>query len=80
MISSKIFQDGKRKRKRKDLIVTAMDFRKAFGSVSHGLIMSMLKQLNSPIRIRGIVKDMYHDAKSIIEYRGNQIRLITWRK
>jgi hypothetical protein len=68
------------KKKRKDSIVTVVDFPKAFGSVPQELIMSMLKQLNFPEWVRSIVKDMHEDAKSTIEYHGNQIRGITWRK
>jgi chaperonin cofactor prefoldin len=72
------FQDAKRKSK--DLIVTAIDFTNAFGSAPHELIMSMLKQLNFLKWVRAIVKDLYDDAKSTIEYKGNQTRPITWRK
>jgi hypothetical protein len=42
-----MFQDAKRKNK--DLIVTAIDFSNAFGSVPHDLIISTLKQLNFSI-------------------------------
>jgi hypothetical protein len=75
---NELSQDAKRKSK--DLIVTAIDFTNAFGSVPQELIMSMLKQLNFPIWVRAIIKNIYDDAKSSIEYKGNQTRLITWRK
>jgi hypothetical protein len=56
IILNELFQDAKRKRK--DLIVTAVDFTKAFGSVPHELIMSTLKQANLPEWVRVIVKDI----------------------
>jgi hypothetical protein len=67
------------KKTRKDLIVTAIDFTKAFGSVPH-VITSMLKQLNFPIWMKAIFEDMYEDVKSTIGSKGNQTRPITWRK
>jgi hypothetical protein len=47
ILLNELFQDAKRKNK--DLIVTAIDFSNAFGSVPHNLIVSTLKQLNFPI-------------------------------
>jgi hypothetical protein len=44
IIWNELFQDAKRKRK--DLIITAIDITNVFGSVPHELIMSMLKQFN----------------------------------
>jgi hypothetical protein len=40
----------------------------------------MLKQLKFPRWVRRIVKDMYDDAKSTIEHKGNQTRPTTWRE
>jgi hypothetical protein len=65
---NELFQDPKRKNK--NLIVTAINFSNAFDSVPHDLIMSTLKQLNFPKSIRGIIKDLYDNAKSTIEDRG----------
>jgi hypothetical protein len=69
----------KAKCKGTELIITAIDFTNAFGSVPHKLIMSMLKMLNFPEWIRAIVKDIYEDSKSTIEYRRRQTRPIKWR-
>jgi hypothetical protein len=60
------------KGKNKNLIVTAIDFSNAFGSVPHDLNMSTLKQLNFPTSVRAIIKDIYVNAKSTIEHRGRQ--------
>jgi hypothetical protein len=68
------------KRKNKDLIVTAIDFTNAFSSVLHKLIMSMVKHFNFPEWITAIVKELYDDARSTIEYKRKQTRPITWRK
>jgi hypothetical protein len=75
---NELFQNAKRKGT--DLIITAIDFTNAFGSVPHELIMSMLKQFNFPEWIRAIVKDIYEDSKSTIEYRERQTIPIKWRK
>jgi hypothetical protein len=57
-------------RNRGSLIVTAIDFTNAFGSVPHELIMSTMKQRNFPIRMQKIVMDMYRGARSMIEMKG----------
>jgi hypothetical protein len=75
---NELFPDAKRKRKH--LIVTGIDLTNAFRSVPDGSIMSMLKQLNFPMWVRAIVKNMYDDAKSTVEHKGNQKRAITSRK
>jgi hypothetical protein len=67
ILLNELFQDAKSKNK--DLIVTAIDFSNAFGSVPHDLIMSTLKQFNFRIWVRAIIKDMYDMAKSTIEDR-----------
>jgi hypothetical protein len=78
IILNELLHDAQRKRK--DLIITAIDFTNAFGSVPHELIMSALKQLNFPEWIRAVIGDMYTDAKSTIEYNGRQTRPIMWKK
>jgi hypothetical protein len=78
ILLNELFQDAKRKNK--DLIVTVIDFWNAFGSFPYGLIMSTVKQLNFPIWIREIIKDMYDNAKLTIEERGRQTGSIKWQK
>jgi hypothetical protein len=73
---NELFQDAKRKSK--DLIVTAIDFTNAFGSVPHEIIMSTLKQLNFPERVKTIVKDSDDDARSMTEYKRKWTRPVTW--
>jgi hypothetical protein len=78
ILLNELFQDAKRKNK--DLIVRAIDFSNAFGSVPHHLIMSTLKQLNFPIWVRIIIKDGYDNAKSTIDGRGRQACSTKWGK
>jgi hypothetical protein len=78
ILLNELFEDAKRKKK--DLIVTAIDLSNAFGFVQHDLIMSTLKQLNFPTPVRAIIKYMYDKAKSTIESRGRQIGSIKSRK
>jgi hypothetical protein len=78
ILLNELFQDAKKKNK--DLIVIAIDFSNAFGSIPHHLIMSALKQLNFPVWIRAIIKDMYDNAKSTIEDGGRQTDSIKPRK
>jgi hypothetical protein len=59
-------------RNREDLVVTAIDFTNAFGSVPHELIMSVMKQQNFPVWTQKIFADMYEGATSVIEKRGSR--------
>jgi hypothetical protein len=52
------------------LVVRAIDFTNAFGSVPHELIMSTMRQRNFPSWMRKFVEDLYKGATSIIEKRG----------
>jgi hypothetical protein len=76
IILNELFQDANRNGN--NLIVPAIDFTKAFGSVPDELIMSTLKQINYPEWVRAIVKDIYDETKSTIEYRGRETRPIRW--
>jgi hypothetical protein len=67
-------------RNRDDLIVTAIDFTNAFGSVPHELIMSTMRQRNFPIWTQKIVADMYNGATSVIEKRGSKSEKIPWKR
>jgi hypothetical protein len=67
-------------RNRESLIVTAIDFTNAFGSVPHDLIMSMMKQRNFPSWMQNIVIDMYRGATSIIEAKGGRSEKIGWKR
>jgi hypothetical protein len=57
---------------KEDLIVTAIDFTNAFGSIPHELIMSAMRQLNSPVWAKRIVADLDDGATSVIEKRGSR--------
>jgi hypothetical protein len=78
ILLKELFQDAKRQNKR--LIVTAIDFSNAFGTVLHDLIMSTLKQFNFSVWIRAIMKDIYDNGQSTVEDRGRQGDSIKWRK
>jgi hypothetical protein len=67
-------------RGRKNLIITAIDFTNAFGSVPHDLIMSTMKQRNLPEWVQGIVGAMYEGSSSTIEVGGNRTRKIDWNR
>jgi hypothetical protein len=78
ILLNELFQDAKRKNK--GFFTATIDFANAFGSVPHDLIMSTVKELNFPIWVRAIIKDIYDNAKSMIEDKGKQTGLIKWRK
>jgi hypothetical protein len=78
IILNELFNDANRNHK--GLIITAIDFTNAFGSVPHELILSTMKQRNFPEWTRNIVQDMYTDASSYIELRGENSDPITWKK
>jgi hypothetical protein len=78
IILNELFHDANRHHK--DLVVTAIDFTNAFGSVPHDLILSTMEQRNFPEWTRKIVKDMYTGASSFIELRGSKSDPIAWRK
>jgi hypothetical protein len=66
-------------RNRDNLVVTAIDFTKAFGSVPHELIMSTMKQRNFPRWTQNIVADLYNGATSVIEKRACRSDKIAWK-
>jgi hypothetical protein len=70
ILLNELFQDTKSKNK--NLLVAAIDFSNAFGSVPHNLIISTLKQLNFPIWASAIIKDMHDSAKITMEHRRRQ--------
>jgi hypothetical protein len=67
-------------RTRDTLVVTAIDFTNAFGSVPHELIMSTMKQRNFPEWSRKIVSDMYDGATSVMKVRESRTEKIGWRR
>jgi hypothetical protein len=67
-------------RNRESLIMTAIDFTNAFGSVPHELIMMTMKQRNFPIWMQRIVMDMYRGATSMIEMKGIRSNKIGWKR
>jgi hypothetical protein len=67
-------------RRNEALIVTAIDFTNAFGSVPHGLIMSAMRQRKFPEWTQNIVADMYSGASSVIEVQGGRSDKIPWKR
>jgi hypothetical protein len=78
IILNELFHDARRNHK--GLVITAIDFTNAFGSVPHELILSAMKQRNFPEWTRNIVQDMYTNASSFIELRGDTSKSIGWKK
>jgi hypothetical protein len=64
----------------KNLVVTAIDFTNAFGSVPHDMIMSAMEQRGFPEWTRRVVEDMYTGASSVIELKGRRSRPVRWRR
>jgi hypothetical protein len=64
-------------RKTEGLVVTAIDFTNAFGSIPHELIMSMMKQHNFLYWSQKIVSNMYREVSSVIEMKGIRSEKIT---
>jgi hypothetical protein len=67
-------------RNREGLVVTAIDFTNAFGSIPHQLIMSTMRQRNFPEWTQKIVSEMYGGATSVIEMRGNRSEKVVWKR
>jgi hypothetical protein len=67
-------------RNKSNLVVTAIDFTNAFGSVPHELIMSTMKQRNFPSWTLKIVADLYDGATSVIEKQGTRSEQIPWKR
>jgi hypothetical protein len=67
-------------RNQDNLIVTAMDFTNAFGSVPHGMIMSAMRQRHFPKWLQKILPDMYLGATSVIERKGQRSEKVAWRR
>jgi hypothetical protein len=67
-------------RNKDNLIVTAIDFTNAFGSVPHGMIMSAMRQRHFPEWMQKIIGDMYDRATSVIEMRGQRSEKVSWRR
>jgi hypothetical protein len=77
IILNELFHDARRNNK--ELLITAIDFTNAFGSVPHELILSTMKQRNFPEWTITIVNDMYTNASSYIELRGDKSKPISWK-
>jgi hypothetical protein len=78
ILLNELFHDAFRNHK--ELVVTAIDFTNAFGSVPHDLILTTMKQRNFPEWTVKIVQDMYTNASSFIELRGDKSAPIPWKK
>jgi hypothetical protein len=68
------------KRRNGSMLITAIDFTNAFGSVPHDLIMKTMKQRNFPEWTQKIVRDLYDGASSIIQLKGEKSSEIPRRK
>ena len=55
-----------------------IDFKNAFGSVPHHLFLSIMKQLGLPDLLINLVKNIYDDTHTYIEFNGGRSRLIPW--
>jgi hypothetical protein len=78
IILNELFHNANRNRE--GLVVTAIDFTNAFGSVPHELIMSTMKQRNFPSWMQKIVLNMYQGASSMIKMKGTRTEKIAWKK
>jgi hypothetical protein len=78
ILLNELFQDAFRNHK--GLVVRAIDLTNAFGAVPHELILSTMKQRNFPEWTRNIMQDIYTDASSFIELRGDKSARIAWKK
>jgi hypothetical protein len=68
------------RRNNESLIVTAIDFTNAFGSVPHERIMSLMQQRNFPQWTQDIVGSMYQGATSVIKLGGMRFEKIEWKR
>jgi hypothetical protein len=68
VILNELFHDARREDN--SLIVTAIDFTNAFGSVPHDLIMSTLRQRGFPAWMQDIIEDIYTGGTTSIEVKG----------
>jgi hypothetical protein len=75
IILNELFHDARRNNK--ELVITAIDFANAFGSVPHEPILSTMKQRNFPERAHNIVQDLYTDASSYRELRSDKLQPIS---
>jgi hypothetical protein len=78
IILNELFHNANRNKE--SLVVTAIDFINAFGSVPHELIMSTMKQRNFPNWMQKIVMNMYQGASSMIKMRGTRSEKIGWKR
>jgi hypothetical protein len=67
-------------RNQDNLVITAVDFTNAFGSVPHELIMTTMRQRNFPSWTRNIIEDLYRGSTSVIEKRGSRSEKIPWKR
>jgi hypothetical protein len=67
-------------RRKQALIVTAIDFTNAFGSVLHEFTMSAMRQRGFPMWTQAIVDDMYDGASLVIEVRGSRTGKMAWNR
>jgi hypothetical protein len=67
-------------RNQESLIMAAIDFANAFGSVQHDLSMAILRQRTFPRLVQMIIKDMYQGATSMIEMKRSRTQKIAWKR
>jgi hypothetical protein len=78
MILSELLHNANRSHE--SLIVRAIDFTNAFGSVPHELIMSVMRQRRFPEWSQRIVASIYRGATSVIEVNGVRSEKIAWKR
>jgi len=59
-----LFNDANRNRK--NLYTLTIDLKDAFGSIPHGYIAEMMKEIDIPKQIRGVIEDTYNKGTTVI--------------
>jgi hypothetical protein len=78
IVLNELFHDAYRNHK--GLVVTAIDFTNAFGSVPHELIYSTMRQRGFPEWTQKVVQNMYEGSSSFIDLRGDRTESISVNK
>ena len=71
---SELFADARRRHR--DLIVVALDFKNAFGSVDHNFMLEVLRRKGFGGRILSLIGDLYINATTYVETEEGRTRLI----
>ena len=68
------------KRTGTEIFLMALDFTNAFGSVPHKLIFEQLQNKGIPPKIISVIRSIYHNNQTILEFGGESSEPINWRK